>query len=226
METTSKGTLIEEAVNRITADIISGRLEPEKKLQIANLKQRYGIGASPLREGLAQLSMLGFVVFDSRRGFRVTSISKEDLEDITALRKMIETEALRQAIRFGDDEWEVGIVAAFAHLERVVSRLESSGLAEEGLIEEKHKQYHAALLAACRSQRLLFMHDIFYDQALRYRHLMISQLVDPQDFLNIHKKLTDAILARKTEDACLMLTEHIDITLEKIYPTPSEPKAV
>lgn len=216
--TENNGTLIEEAVERLTADIISGELAPEKKLQIAELKKRYGIGATPLREGLAQLSTLGFVVFDSRRGFRVTPISEEDLEDITALRKVIETTALRQAIENGDDEWEVGIVTAFARLERMVARFDNGEVAEENLFEETHKQFHCALLAACRSRRLLSMQNVLYDQARRYRHLMISQLRNLQDFLKIHKELMNIILSRKTDLACAMLAEHVDLTLRKVYP--------
>lgn len=214
----TKDTLIEVAVGRITADIISGVLQPEKKLQIADLKERYGIGATPLREGLAQLSMLGFVVFDSRKGFRVTPISKEDLDDITALRKVIETTALRQSIEFGDDEWEVGIVTAYARLERAIARLANSDNAMDTGIEQAHKQLHIALVSACRSRRLLSMQSVLYDQALRYRHLMLEQIHVQKTFLSIHEDLMNVVLSRQTESACTMLSGHIDLTPQNIYP--------
>jgi DNA-binding GntR family transcriptional regulator len=217
-DTETKETLIEVAVERLTADIISGALPPEKKLQIADLKERYGIGASPLREGLAQLSTLGFVVFDSRRGFRVTPISKEDLDDITALRKVIETTALRQSIEFGDDEWEVGIVTAFARLERVVARITNPDNTEETDLEQAHKQLHIALVSACRSRRLQSLQSVLYDQARRYRHLMLEQLHDLQTFLTIHDELVKVILSRQSDKACAMLSGHIDLTPGSVYP--------
>lgn len=217
-DTEAKETLIEVAVERLTADIISGALPPEKKLQIADLKERYGIGASPLREGLAQLSTLGFVVFDSRRGFRVTPISKEDLDDITALRKVIETTALRQSIEFGDDEWEVGIVTAFARLERVVARIINPDNTDETDLEQAHKQLHIALVSACRSRRLLSLQSILYDQARRYRHLMLEQIHDLQTFLTIHDELVKVILSRQPDKACAMLSGHIDLTPTSVYP--------
>lgn len=217
-DTEAKETLIEVAVERLTADIISGVLPPEKKLQIADLKERYGIGASPLREGLAQLSTLGFVVFDSRRGFRVTPISKEDLDDITTLRKVIETTALRQSIEFGDDEWEVGIVTAFARLERVVARIINPDNTDETDLEQAHKQLHIALVSACRSRRLLSLQSILYDQARRYRHLMLEQIHDLQTFLTIHDELVKVILSRQSDKACAMLSGHIDLTPTSVYP--------
>lgn len=217
----AKDTLIEVAVERLTADIIGGLLQPEKKLQIAELKARYGMGATPLREGLAQLSTLGFVVFDSRRGFRVTPISREDLEDITALRKVIETTAMRQSIESGDDEWEVGIVTAYARLERVVARLGGSDAGEDAGIEQAHKQLHIAFISACRSHRLLSLQSTLYDQALRYRHLMLEQIHDLDTFLRIHKELMEVIISRQTDKACAMISEHIDLTLHNVYPDPA-----
>lgn len=217
-DTDAKETLIEVAVERLTADIISGTLQPEKKLQIADLKERYGIGASPLREGLAQLSTLGFVVFDSRRGFRVTPISKEDLDDITSLRKVIETTALRQSIELGDDEWEVGIVTAYARLERVIARIMNPDNTEEPDLEQAHKQLHIALVSACRSNRMISLQSVLYDQARRYRHLMLEQIHDLQTFLNIHDELVKVVLSRQTEKACAMLAGHIDLTPNNVYP--------
>lgn len=220
-EAESRETLTEVAVERLTADIVNGVLPPDRKLLIADLKERYGMGASPLREGLAQLSSLGFVVFDSRRGFRVTPISEEDLEDITVLRKVIEITALRQAIEHGDDEWEVGIVTAFARLERIVARLVNGEEIGENSFEQAHKQFHIALVSACRSRRLLYLQSILYDQARRYRHLMISQIRDLQEFLEIHDELVKVVISRQMEKACAMLSEHIELTPQKVYPEPA-----
>ena len=49
------GSLTESAYRNIRADIIAGRCPPGTKLQIDDLKSRYGLSASPLREALARL---------------------------------------------------------------------------------------------------------------------------------------------------------------------------
>lgn len=214
----SKETLTEVAMQRLTADIVDGVLAPEQKLLMAELKKSYGMGASPLREALARLSSLGFVVFDSRRGFRVAPVSKQDLEDITLARQVLETTALRRAIGMAGDEWEVGIVAAYARLQRVVARCIESGDTSE--LEAVHKQFHTALLAGCQSPRLLELHGVFHDQASRYRQVMLEQTHDLGDFLKSHELLASAVLARKADEACAMLSDHMAITLRKVYPEP------
>jgi GntR family transcriptional regulator, carbon starvation induced regulator len=222
----SKETLTEIAVERLTADIVDGVFPPERKLLMADLKKRYSMGASPLREGLSRLSSLGLVIFDSRRGFRVAPVSREDLEDITRVRQVIETTALRRAIEYGDDEWEVGIVAAYTRLQRVIARRRNGESAAGADVESAHRLFHTALIAACRSHRLLELHKLLYDQARRYRQVMLGQAHDLDEFLRTHEALVKVVLKREVDKACAALASHLQITMDKVYPeVPSRPRA-
>lgn len=214
-------SLIEIAVDRLTNEIVRSELAPGQKLLIAELKERYAMGASPIREALSRLCSLGFVIFDSGRGFRVTPISKEDLEDIIILREVIETEALRRSISNGDDEWEVGIVAAFARLERASRPGEMAGLVPLEA-EGAHKQFHTALVSACGSKRMIDSINNLYDQAHRYRYQMLEKTFDLEGFLQHHKKLVDSTLARNAEVACTEIADHLRITVNKVYPGPKQ----
>ena len=75
-------TLAEQAAQRIEADILCGMLAPDSRLGIAETSARYGVGATPLREALSRLAARGLVNAIGKRGFRVQSISREDLADI------------------------------------------------------------------------------------------------------------------------------------------------
>lgn len=225
-QATNGETLIETAIDRLTREIVSCELVPGQKLLIADLKERYAMGASPLREALARLCSLGFVVFDSGRGFRVAPTSKEDLEDITAVRELMETAALRRSIAEGDDEWEVGIVAAYARLERAAARNAEADGPVPAEAEGAHKQFHTALVAACGSSRLLEGHSTLYDQAHRYRHQMLERTHDLEGFLRSHEVLMKAALSRDAERACAELVAHLRFTLEKVYPEATGEEAV
>jgi DNA-binding GntR family transcriptional regulator len=208
-------TLPEIALRRLTADIVGGRLAPGEKLPLADLKTRYGMAAAPLREALGRLSGLGFVVCDDRRGFRVAPVSQSDLEDIVLARQVLETAALRRAIRLAGDDWEVGIVAAYARLQRVVACCaEDCEVAE---VETAHKQFHSALIADCRSPRLLEFSHVLQDQASRYRLAIPGQARDIDDFLKHHERLASAALSRNADAACAMLSDHVAITLRTVY---------
>lgn len=208
------GSLTEFAYRNIRADIIAGAFPPGAKLQIDDLKTRYGLSASPLREALARLISQGFVSMENQRGFRVTGMSRDDLADITLTRQVIETAALKLALERGDDSWEAGILAAYHRLDRYVLRL--AGRPVENLAEfgELHKAFHAALLAACGSPRLLDEQSRLYDQAERYRHGMMQNylVVQGVGIMDEHRQLMDMVLARQSDAACTMLHFHLGHT--------------
>ena len=88
-------TLVEQAYASLRREILDGALEPGAKLRTEELRQRYGIGASTVRESLTRLLGEALVTAEGQRGFRVAPISLDDFSDLTNVRKMIETEALR-----------------------------------------------------------------------------------------------------------------------------------
>ncbi|MFD1626848.1 GntR family transcriptional regulator [Azospirillum griseum] len=217
-DTPTEDTLANVAVQRIIDDIVSGQLEPCAKLRIESLKEQYGMGASPLREALSRLSTLGFVTNESHRGFRVAPMSQADLEDITLNRRMVEREALLRSLTRDDDEWEVGVVAAYTRLERTVERLRTGQGADGADLERAHKQFHTAIVAHCGSPRLLGLHDTLYDQAQRYRRLMMRGIQDLDEFLAHHTALLKALLGGDADAAVHALTDHLNLTLTSVYP--------
>src|ERR1700694_1563026 len=78
------GSLVELGYGKIREDIVFGHLAPGEKLRIEDLRGRYGLGATPLREALSRLSAIGLVEASAQRGFRVARVSVEDLDDVTA----------------------------------------------------------------------------------------------------------------------------------------------
>src|SRR5258705_12523625 len=112
------GSQIEGAYWRLRGDIIAGVLVASEKLRIEFLRQTYGFGASALREALSRLVSDGLVECEAQRGYWVSPITRAELADITAARKVIEVEALRQSIEFGPLEWEGRVVAATHSLQR------------------------------------------------------------------------------------------------------------
>ncbi|HYA73124.1 MAG TPA: FCD domain-containing protein, partial [Roseiarcus sp.] len=80
-----------------------------------------------------------------------------------------------------------------------------------------HKSFHASLIAACGSPRMLAAFSDLYDQAYRYRRLMMAKLADPEEFLRQHEAIADLAIARAGEKACAELAAHIASTLTHVY---------
>lgn len=211
-------TLVEYAYRSLRKDIIDGTLEPGSKLRIEQLRTVYQIGSSTLREALSLLVSDALVVVEGQRGFRVSLISIEDLIDVTRMRKMMESMALREAIERGDDEWEAGIVASFHRLSKVEARL-SEGTAEIAEAwEQCNSDFHKALIAACTSRWVLHFREILYHQSERYRRFSLISIGTRRDVHAEHEGIMRATLARDADAACALIGEHIDRTLDNMKP--------
>jgi GntR family transcriptional regulator, carbon starvation induced regulator len=213
LERSSSGSQTEDAYLRLRDDIIAGVLEPSTKLRIDFLRRTYGFGPSALREALSRLVSDGLVDVEAQRGFWVAPISREELNDITAARQVIEVEALRQSIQFGTLEWETRVVAARHNLERVESSMRESSREVIMGWERANRAFHMALISGCPSKWLLRFTDLLYDQSQRYRHRTVLRRPIPRPGLSPeHTEIVAATLARDAKRACALLSKHIEHT--------------
>lgn len=209
-------TLVEGAYQRLRRDIIEGTHAPGDKLRVEHLKERYDVGAGTLREALLMLVTDALVVAQGQRGFRVAPISLADFEDITRTRVLLETEALRQSINSGGEEWEAAVVAAFHRLSRAEQRLAEH---DEGTTEEweaRNRAFHEALISASASRWIRHFQHILYQQSERYRRISLFRQPIARDIHAEHQALFEATLARDTTRATSILTEHILRTLDAL----------
>ncbi len=215
---TEKVTLAEAALANLRQDIVCGFFKPGQSLRIEVLKDRYEMGASPLREALSKLATEGFVVNEANRGFRVSPMSREDLADITLVRQTVEMEAVKRSIEQGGDEWEVGIVAALRRLTLAARKHYDSTAERVVALDMSHWQFHRSIVAGCSSSRLLELQEIYYRQGVRYRQVMLDGMVDTEEFVSRHENLADTVLTRDVATAQQLLRDHIELTVDEIYP--------
>ena len=191
----------------IKRDIIFGTLAPGSKLKLEGLKAQYAASVSTLRETLNRLSSDGFVAAEEQRGFYVTPVSKEDLQEIASLRVLLECHAMRQSIKNGDTEWEGDLVAAHHKLHRMELLLQSGDETEKEAWKRYDWEFHQALIRACNSQNLLSLHATIYDKYLRYQMLVLT--FRGEVAASEHKDILDAALARDPDTATRILEHHI-----------------
>ena len=202
--------LTEQALLRLRNDILKSTLIPGLQLKLDSLKIHYGFSSSPLREALNRLVAEGLVIIQDRRGFFVAPISITDVQEITRLRCLLEPEALTDAISSGDDAWEANIIASHYRLERLESRLVGDGpYVSDTEWASLHHEFHDALLAACKFDKLLQMRTTLFYQAQRYWHTWANAHPNPINRGSNHDKLRDAVLDRDAVTASDLLVNHI-----------------
>lgn len=206
---TAHKTLTEETLARLRRDIISGAFAPGGKVKSEDLKKRYRVGTSPIREALFQLVSDGLVRSDGQRGFRVAELREEELVDITDWRARLECEALRRSVGAGDVEWEARVVAAFHRLKHVEAGTDVAPEAAADLWEDQHRAFHFALYSACGSPWLLRFCENLIEHSERYRRAYIAYPRVSATISEEHAAIFEAAIARKADLAVELLETHI-----------------
>jgi DNA-binding GntR family transcriptional regulator len=159
-------------------------------------------GASPVREALSLLTSDLLVERLDQRGFRAAETNRENFVEILTLRCELEEMALRQSIANADEAWEDALVLAHHKMVR-------EGRENLEAFEERHKVFHMALLANCRSPILLKFCSQLYDLNIRYRYIAGRALdYQKRDVSSEHAAILDAAVQREADLASERLLSH------------------
>ena len=205
----SQGQNLGHAVSlRLRADIVAGRLPPDGKLSIDELRRRFGISLSPLREALARLSAEGFVVNEDKKGFRVAPVSLANLEEVTAMQVSLEPMAVRESVQLGDARWEESLILAHQRMHRLDRPAAKQGRNVEHW-EALHRAFHMALIGACARPLLLATCDTLQQLSDRYRRLFLGPQRFSREIEVENQAMVDAALDRDADTVAALLAEHI-----------------
>lgn len=198
-------------------DILEGEIEPESKLSIAVLAERYGSSAAPVREALSRLAAEGLVTRRGQRGYWAAPISSEEFIEVSRLREMLEVDAFRQSIDRGDLDWEADIAGARHRELAVRSRTGLSETEQAVARTRENRRFHMALISACPSKWQLRFISTLYDQSERFRRLALNaQSENSQPKVDEHLLIMNSAFKRDVKTACELLRLHIRHSNEEV----------
>lgn len=212
---TEMDTFSQQCYEQLEHEIVDGDLKPGSKLKVMQLKERFGIGQSPVREALSRLVASGLVSVEENKGFRVARMSEKDIRDIYRVFTAVEIMALEWAIEEGDDLWRSQIVAALYQLSLIENSTDQ--LDSYQVWAEKNYNFHFALIAGCNSPQLLEIRRNLYLKFDRYCRLSYQLAQRPLSVnYKEHEQLAEAVLQRDTKKAVAIMNHHINGPLEDI----------
>src|ERR1700678_4247018 len=140
-------TLREAVLQQVRAEIIAGRAGPGTLYTVPGLATQMGVSSTPVREALLELARAGLVSPLRNRGFLVEGVTLKDLEDLFAVRAMLERFALETVARQGLTDPEPLTALADQVAEAVERR-------DVGTYVEADRRFHEALVARAGNPRL------------------------------------------------------------------------
>ncbi len=195
----------EDGFARLRTAIVAGELEAGKVYSALELSRRYGVGRTPLREAIRRLQGEGFVEAQVNRRIRIAPLDIADLEQLYAMRIVLEALAARISV---PRLTEADLHAIRAALEAFLDGCRRLDL---DAVEEPHRAFHAGLsaYAGARIEREIAAIDT---QTRRYRRLFFHG--DDQMGLfrlsaSDHEAIFEAAAARDAARCGDLVAEHV-----------------
>jgi DNA-binding GntR family transcriptional regulator len=133
-------SLAEIAYQKIKQAILKHEIVPGERLSHEELVLRLKISQTPIREALSRLAQEGYVTRLANRGYRVSEMTAEEVEELFGLRGALEAYCVDEAIRRLTPD---GIAA----LEQSVKASRKAIVANDPLVDRYiiNKDFHVAL---------------------------------------------------------------------------------
>jgi len=137
------------AYSTIREQILSGELTGGQRLREDELATMIGVSRTPVREALRSLAAEGLLRYERNRGVRVESWTLQDLEEVHALRSLLEPYATALAATSGHLD-----ITELARLADEMDEVVSQPRLDINRITEINNQFHDTIMEGSGNQRL------------------------------------------------------------------------
>lgn len=189
----------------IRSAIIVGQLAPGTLHSVQALASSFGISRTPVREALIELSKQGMVRFERNRGVRILETSVHDLEEILAIRLLLEPPATYRAV----DQFTP---TALRELEIEVAEMASASERGDQFSFMRHdRRFHSIVLGMSGNRRLQEFIDQIRDLVVARGNSTLGTR-SPGELVQEHRFILDKIRAGDALGAASAMREHISRT--------------
>jgi DNA-binding GntR family transcriptional regulator len=184
--------------------IISRELKPGEHLGEGELAEHLGVSRQPVREAFQQLHAEGWVDLRPGQGAFVHSPSEKEVDDLLAVRTMLESQSARLAAA-GRDDGDVGRL--WQIWDAGVRAVEAGDL--EGMIKS-NADFHACVMSI-GDNRVLAELAKLVDRRVRWHYRPVAQARGKHSW-DEHAELIRSIAAGDADSAGRIMSDHTERT--------------
>lgn len=199
----TRTSLREQLVDVLRAAIVAGAMHPGSVYSARTIAASAGASPTPVREAMLDLAKEGLVEVVPNKGYRVTELTDRELDEITALRELIEVPTIGEVARVADR-------TALESLRPLAQELERTG-GENDLLAylELDRRFHLELLALAGNATLV---DVVQDLRSRSRLFGLGPIAERGDLLpgaQEHAQILDAVISGDADRAQRLMRHHL-----------------
>lgn len=200
------GGAAEKAYRGLRTLIVNGSFPAGAHLREEILASRLGVSRTPVREAVRRLAAEGWVRLVPNQGAYVCDWSRHDLEEVFALRAMLEGFAAEAAARHAS---QADIEELRRLSEAAKALLPCKSAADVEKIAELNDRFHKLILTASGQHRTAAMVTHLVELPIALRNFHQFTATEMERSIGQHLALVDAIAARDPDWAGAVMRAHV-----------------
>jgi DNA-binding GntR family transcriptional regulator len=198
-------SLREQARQVIRGLIITGQMQSDQLYSVPRLATELGVSATPVREALLDLAREGLLEPVRNRGFRVVSLSSNELNDIFAIRMLLEVPSVAEIARAG---LTPARIEQLHDLAGATKRAADDGNLIEFL--EADRKFHVGLIATLGNKPLADLVETLRDRVRLHGFKNGSAREYIAQSASEHIQLLDLLSKRDEPGAVALMRRHLE----------------
>jgi DNA-binding GntR family transcriptional regulator len=202
------GTTTQHTLDELRRAIVAGRYRPGQRIGQEEIAGRLGVSLAPVREALRALEQEGQVVYRPRRGYFITELRVEDLQEIYALRTLLEERAVRRTLPTLDED----------AVERIaLAARDCAAAAERGDVAaelEANRRFHFGMLESPDQAHTMRLIRLLWDSTEAYRAMYYNSPEERAKTVEEHDEILKALRRNDVDQVVAALAEHREQALQ------------
>jgi DNA-binding GntR family transcriptional regulator len=206
----STATLQEQAYSFVKAQIMNLDLKPGQYITDSQVANELDISRTPVREALRRLEQEGLLVNQARRGWKVYTLSLEDIHEIFDIKEILEGMIARRAAGCQDQEMRTALREAMERMKRAAE------VENGGVWQKADRQLHGVISAMGGNERAASIIQNLNDQWHRVRIGFLAMEGRIERSNPEHEAVVEKILAGDGEEAERLMRIHLNNVREEL----------
>ncbi len=204
-ESGSDNTSKERIYKELRRAIIMGHLDPEARLAVQELAEKYGSSVTPVRDALHMLGQEGLVSIKPRSGYFVTCMTLKQLRDILELREVLEVAAVERAATRID-------VRQLDQLAHVHAGYTGDDDESYDRYTDENRRFHRLVAEASGNEELAAMLTQVHDRLARFMVMRRAGKTQP----DTHARIVEALRVHDVAGARQAMVDEIKETRDTL----------
>lgn len=199
-------SLTDELVDILRDRILKGEYKIGEKIKENQIATEFKVSRTPIREAFKQLENEGLIDYIPNRGCFAKGFTRQDIEDIYAVRKALEIMAVEWAVSRISDEQIQALQEQSELMEFYTAKKDSDK------VLELNSAYHDIIYDAAGSRFMAQILRSYKEYIEQTRKVILYEQAYLEEILQEHKAVLVAIIDRDVEGAKKAMAEHLEMS--------------